>query len=68
MPDWASVTIEEASRMTGYNKEYLRRLIRDGKIEAVRFGPAYAIKKDNLLDYIKNAKGSGDKREGPREK
>ena len=33
MLDWPSYTIKEASEKTGYNEEYLRRLIREKKIE-----------------------------------
>jgi len=38
MPEWPSYTIKEASQKTGYNGEYLRRLIRQGKIEAIKVG------------------------------
>lgn len=67
MPEWATWSIEEASKKTGYNREYLRRLIRLNKIEAVKFGPAYAIRRDSLLKYIEEAEQI-DGRGGPRKR
>jgi excisionase family DNA binding protein len=66
MPNWASWSVDEASRITGYSEEQLRRLIRDRKIEAVKFGPVYAIRQESLLRYIEEAKQSGDARSGPK--
>lgn len=54
MPEWPSWSIEEASERTGYNREYLRRLIRRDKIEAVRIGPVYLIRVSSLKAYIQN--------------
>jgi len=68
MPEWPSYTIKEASRKTGYNEEYLRRLIRLGKIEAVKVGPAYLIQVDSLEKYIAEMKDTDDARTGPRDK
>lgn len=68
MPEWASYSIKEASKKTGYNEEYLRRLIRRGKIEAVRIGPAYLIRVSSLDRYLKEMQLSGDARMGPRPK
>jgi excisionase family DNA binding protein len=66
LPEWASVSIKEASKMTGYNEEYLRRLIRLGKLEAVKVGPAYLIKLSDLERYVKEMTGTEDGRAGPR--
>jgi excisionase family DNA binding protein len=54
VPEWPSWSIEEASEQTGYNREYLRRLIRRGQIEAVKVGPAYLIRVSSLQAYIEN--------------
>lgn len=54
MPEWPSWSIEEASEQTGYNREYLRRLIRRGQIEAVKIGPVYLIRVSSLQTYIKS--------------
>jgi excisionase family DNA binding protein len=68
MPEWPSYTIKEASRKTGYNEEYLRRLIRQGKIEAVKVGPAYLIRVDSLEKYLEEIEDSDDARTGPKAK
>ena len=68
MPEWPSYTIKEASRKTGYNEEYLRRLIRQGKIEAVKVGPAYLIRVESLEQYIAEIQEIDDGRIGPRGK
>jgi excisionase family DNA binding protein len=66
MPEWPSYTIKEASQKTGYNGEYLRRLIRQGKIEAIKVGPTYLIRVDSLEKYIAEIQDSDDARTGPR--
>jgi excisionase family DNA binding protein len=66
MPDWPSLSIEEASELTRYNREYIRRLIRDGKVEAVKFGTIYVINKESMLAYAKSAGTSDDERTGPK--
>ena len=67
VPEWASWSIIEASQQTGYNEEYLRRLIRRGKVEAVKVGPAYLIRVDSLKEYIKS-QDPADGRTGPRQR
>lgn len=68
MPEWPSYSIKEASEKTGYAEEYLRRLIRRGKIEAVTVGPAYLIKVESLNRYIEETQTPDDARTGPRPK
>jgi len=68
MPEWPSYTIKEASQKTGYNEEYLRRLIRQGKIEAAKVGPAYLIRVESLEKYIAEIQDADDARTGPRDK
>lgn len=60
------LTVQEAAKLTGYHAEYLRLLIREGKIAARKFGPVWAINKSSLLTYLKVAEKSSDKRHGPR--
>ena len=65
VPEWASWSIKEASKLTGYNEEYLRRLISQGKIAAVKVGPAYLIRVDSLKEYMESV-DPADARSGPR--
>jgi len=68
MPTWASYSIKEASDLTGYNEEYLRRLVRTGKLDAVRVGPIYLIRAESLERYIEQMQSANDARTGPRPK
>jgi excisionase family DNA binding protein len=62
--DW--ITTAEAVRLSGYSSQYIRRLIRTGKIDARKFGPIWQVKKSALLTYLQQAERSDDKRRGPR--
>ena len=64
-PDWKAETVAEAAERTGYNPDYLKRLIRNGKIEAEKFGPMYLIRTESLNAYIANLKPH-DGRTGPK--
>lgn len=66
MPDYQVWSIAEASEKTGYNQEYLRRLVRLGKVEATRIGSVLLIKVDSLKQYIREMEDSDDRRAGPR--
>lgn len=60
------LTVQEAAKLTGYHAEYLRIMIREGKIHARKFGPVWAINKPSLLKYLQIAEKSIDRRHGPR--
>jgi excisionase family DNA binding protein len=60
------ITVQDAAKLSGYHAEYMRVLVRDGKIEAHKFGPVWAIRKASLLRYLQLAEKSPDGRQGPR--
>lgn len=64
--DWISTA--EAASLSGYNLEYIRRLIRNGKIKATRKGHDFWIDRASLVEYLRTttAKSKKDKRHGPR--
>ena len=68
LPAWVAWTISEASEKTGYNPQYIRRLAREKKIEAKKFGPYFLIRADSLRQYLKEAQEAGDGRYTPRKK
>ncbi len=68
VPTWPSLTVEEAAAQTGYSQQYLRRLIRTGKIEAVKVGSVFLIRAESLNSYIRNTQTPEDDRTGPRRK
>ncbi len=61
------LTTAEAAEQSGYHVIYLRQLIRDGAVQARKFGPLWQVNKQSLLEYIEAAKQSGDKRRGPKD-
>lgn len=62
--DW--ITVQDAAQLSGYHAEYVRILIRKGKIEARKFGPIWAINRSSLLRYLQEAEKSPDGRQGPK--
>ena len=63
---WLSV--DEAAKLSGYHPEYIRRLIREGEIEAKKFSIVWQVKRTSLIEYIEDAKGKDDKRFNPKSK
>jgi excisionase family DNA binding protein len=45
------LTVREASDESGYAEEYLRKLVRDGEISAIKKGSSWLINKQSLLGY-----------------
>lgn len=66
MADW--ITTDEAVELSGYNIEYIRRLIRNEKVRAEKKGGQYWVERKSLLDYIEAASASEDRRQGPKKK
>ena len=58
------ITTKETAQITGYHEEYLRTLIRDGKVKGQKFGPVWQVSNASLLNYLARAKESPDKRYG----
>jgi Helix-turn-helix domain len=66
MAEW--IDTEEAAQISGYHVNYLRTLLREEKISAKKKGGSYWIDRQSLLDYIRAAQTSADKRHGARSK
>jgi excisionase family DNA binding protein len=47
------LTVNEAARLSGYHPEYIRQLIRDGKVNAKKFSIVWMVDKESLLQYVK---------------
>lgn len=60
------MTIEEATDFSGYTEQYLRRMSRAGKIEAIKRGHFWLVNRQSLEAYMARAAGVEDKRFGPR--
>ena len=61
--DW--ITTQQAAELSGYHTNYIRRLIREGRVKARRFGPVWQVSRASLLDYVRKAEKAGEKR-GPK--
>ena len=63
------ISVEEAIRLSGYTAQYLRRMARQGRIQAMKFGHFWMVNLESLQGYIERTQslGIGDKRYGPRD-
>lgn len=60
MPDW--IDVSEAAAKAGYHPDHLRRLIRQGRIEAKKRGTMWWVDKASLLDYMATVEELGTKK------
>ncbi len=58
------ITTKEASELSGYHPEHMRRLIREGLVKARKFGIVWQVHRASLLAYLRAAEQSEDKRRG----
>jgi len=56
------LTVNEAAELSGYDPQHIRRLIRDGEIEARKFSIVWMVNRKSLLGYVKTAQTWGKKR------
>ena len=61
--DW--ITTLEATKLTGYDAEYIRRLARQGRVKAQKWARDWQISRVSLLAYKRQAEKLGEKR-GPK--
>jgi excisionase family DNA binding protein len=59
------ISVKAAAEFSGYSLQYLRRLLRSGKLEGVKIGQVWLIDKDTFEAYLKKANQSTDRRFGP---
>ena len=60
------ITVQAAAEATGYNIQYLRRMLRSGALEGVKIGQMWLIEMDALDAYLMNVETTSDRRCGPR--
>jgi excisionase family DNA binding protein len=56
------ITVTRAAEISDYHPERIRELIREGKINAHKFGTVWAVYKTSLLEYLQKMQESGEKR------
>jgi excisionase family DNA binding protein len=60
------VTVQAAADVTGYNIQYLRRLLRSGTLEGIKIGQIWLIEMQSLETYLQLVENTTDRRCGPR--
>lgn len=61
--DWLKV--EEAAEIAAYHPNYLRKLLRDGKVNGRKWGQTWQVSRQSLLAYLQDVEALGKKR-GPK--
>ena len=59
------ISVRTAAEISGYNQQYLRRLLRDNTFRSRKLGQLWLIDRDQFIEYVFNARKSRDKRKGP---
>jgi excisionase family DNA binding protein len=60
------ISVQVAADFTGYNIQYLRRLLRAGKLSGTKIGQVWLIKLSSLESYFQERESSSDQRCGPK--
>jgi hypothetical protein len=60
------ITVRTASDISGYNEQYLRRLLRQEVFDSKRLGQLWLIDRNNFIEYLRKAEQSNDHRFGPK--
>ncbi len=61
------LTVRVAAEFSGYNAQYLRRLLRSGGLDGDKIGQVWLISKDAFEANFEKAFQSKDQRFGPKE-
>ena len=60
------ITVKTAAALSGYNQQYLRRLLRGNVLKSKRLGQFWLIERYGFDDYLKSAEQVTDRRFGPK--
>jgi len=59
------ISVIAAADLSGYSLQYLRRLLRSGKLIGLKIGQVWLIEKSTLEAYLEKATLATDRRYGP---
>jgi excisionase family DNA binding protein len=60
------MTVGEASVLSGYSERHIRRLAREGRVEAQQAGGwMYLIDRDSLMGYVEKMQELGESKHSP---
>ncbi|MBC8509640.1 MAG: helix-turn-helix domain-containing protein [Anaerolineales bacterium] len=60
------IPVKAAAEFSGYSMQYLRRLLRSGRLSGLKVGQVWLIDKTAFDTYLEGAKASNDRRFGPK--
>lgn len=60
------ISVEAAAMYSGYSLQYLRRLLRNGKLLGIKIGQLWLIDKNAFDTYLKSTEKATDRRFGPK--
>jgi len=60
------ISVEAAALYSGYSLQYLRRLLRSGKLLGLKVGQLWLIDKPAFDAYLESAEVTQDRRFGPK--
>ncbi len=60
------LTVQAAAEVSGYNAQYLRRLLRAGRLKGDKISQAWLIRRDSFEEFLLRGKDVNDRRFGPR--
>ncbi len=60
------ISVKAAAAFSGYSPQYLRRLLRLGKVAGLKLGQLWLIELESLETYLAQAGTSADHRFGPK--
>jgi len=55
---------DKVAEVTGYNDQYLRRLLRAGRLDAIKIGQVWLVNLESLEAYLTSKVSSSDRRCG----
>lgn len=56
------LTVQEAAKLSRYDPEHIRRLVRESRVEARKFSIVWMVNRESLLAYLEKARAKGEKR------
>ena len=60
------ISVKDAACHSGYNIQYLRRMLRSGALNGCKIGQMWLIEMDALEAYLQHVKTTSDRRCGPK--
>ena len=59
------LSVKAAAETFGYNEQYLRRLLRAGRLQGVKIGQVWLIRLNSLEAHLRKGQMAQDQRYGP---